>query len=237
MKGGGGRGSGVRTGERGVWKAGGRRKGERGADGETGDWRGGTGGERRARKRRARRKAGKKRAPARPSRRRVPRLGDPGAEGLLDRPAQGPDAVQRGRAAARLLGDSRLHDRLVQRRLHDPRHRPQPEPRCAGAGTGAGAGAGVGSRGASPLPGSPASAAGGAGALGRCAVRTPAGGPPAKGVSVLSPSAQPAHAQRHRVLRLRGDPPGGLRPEEVPAGPVPPGPKRLLPGQRRNERW
>ncbi|KAK1330110.1 hypothetical protein QTO34_010296 [Cnephaeus nilssonii] len=74
------------------------------------------------------------------------------------------------------------------------------------------------------------SPAGEAGALVRCATRTTAGEPSAKVVSTLSPSAQPAHAQRHRVLRLRGDPPGGLRPEEVPAGPVPPGPKRLLPG-------
>lgn len=65
---------------------------------------------------RAGRKAGKKRrtGPTPPAR-RVPLLGDPGAEGLLDRPVRGRDAVQRGRAAARLLGDSRLPDRLVQR--------------------------------------------------------------------------------------------------------------------------
>lgn len=72
----------------------------------------GAGGERRERQRRGRGRSG---APAPPRARRVPRLGDPGAEGLLDRPVRGPDAVQRGSAAARLLGDSRLLDRLVQR--------------------------------------------------------------------------------------------------------------------------
>ena len=50
-------------------------------------------------------------------------------------------------------------------------------------------------------------------------------------------SAQPADAQRRQVLLLRGDPPGGLHPGEVPAGPVSPGPKHLLPGQWQHDLW
>lgn len=48
--------------------------------------------------------------PRSPPASRVPRLSDLGPEGLLDRPAYGPDAVRLPRAAARLLGGARLRD-------------------------------------------------------------------------------------------------------------------------------
>lgn len=65
------------------------------------------GGKKERRKQAGTRQHTRPRSPPAP---RVPRLSDLGPEGLLDRPAYGPDAVRRPRAAARLLGGARLRD-------------------------------------------------------------------------------------------------------------------------------
>lgn len=132
----------------------------------------------------------------------------------------------------------------LQRELPDPRLPSQPEPRYArgGAGCGAGlygAGRGVVSVGLLlPARWDSTAQVGPDGSPG--AMHNPHDRTEDRYLSVRPrslASAQPADAQRRQVLLLSGDPPGGLHPGEVPAGPVSPGPKHLLPGQWQHDLW